>query len=145
MPSRKIEDLHPLLQPLCRQFIANCAAAGIPVIITCTWRSTQEQADNYAKGRTQAQLNAAGVNAVAKPNEMKVTNAKPGQSAHEATLNGKPCARAFDFVPVTAGGAAIWNDNAKWAKCGAIAQTLGLDWGGAWKTIVDRPHCQLKG
>lgn len=144
-PSRKIEDLHPALQPLCRQFVANCEAAGIRVLITCTWRSSQYQADLYALGRTQAQLNAAGVRAIAQPGKSKVTNAKPGLSKHEATLNGKPASRAFDFVPLDANGKAIWDaKQSVWAKCGAIAVGLGLDWGGSWKTFKDMPHCQLK-
>lgn len=144
-PSRKIEDLCPAMQPLCRQFQADCKAAGVPVLITCTWRSYACQAELYAQGRTQAQLDAAGVRATAQPGKPKVTNAKPGQSKHEVTLNGKPYSKAFDFVPLDARGAAIWDaKNPAWAKCGAIAQRLGLDWGGAWTSFKDMPHCQLK-
>lgn len=35
--SRNINDLHPHVAKLCRQFIATCADRGIDVIITVTW------------------------------------------------------------------------------------------------------------
>lgn len=130
MPSRKIDDLHPRLQPLCKQFIADCKAAGVNVLITCTYRSNAEQAQLYAQGRT-----AGG---------KIVTKAKPGESAHNFTQAGKPAARAFDFVPLDASGLPIWNaEHASWKTAGAVAVRLGLDWGGTWK-FKDYPHCELK-
>jgi hypothetical protein len=48
---------------------------------------------------------------------------------------------AFDVVPLV-NGKAIWDNNGLWVKIGAIGKSLGLEWGGDWKTIIDKPHFQ---
>lgn len=121
--SRKIEDLHPRVQELCRKFIKECKKNGIEVVITATFRDNEFQDSLYAQGRT-------------KPGK-KVTNAKGGQSMHNYRV-------AFDFVPLK-NGKADWNDLNKFNQCGKIAQMLGLEWGGAWTSFKDRPHCQYTG
>lgn len=144
MPSRKIEDLHPALQPLCLQFLERCKAAGHSVFITQTYRSTAEQHDLYAQGRTQAHLNAMGLTGVkAKPEMPRVTNVVGGKSEHNFTLNGRPAARAFD-IAFMVNGKASWDEKLPWKAVGAIGQSIGLDWGGAWLTFKDKPHFQLK-
>lgn len=119
--SRKIEDLHPKVQVLCKQFIAKCQEAGIKVIITSTYRDFEAQNALYAKGRT-------------KPGK-RVTNAKAGQSFHNYRV-------AFDFVPMVDGKCA-WNDNLLFIKCGKIGVDLGLTWGGNFKSIKDMPHFEF--
>lgn len=119
MPSRNIDDLTPDTAAKCRAFIGACKDVGIDVIITSTVRSNQEQAVLYAQGRT-----APG---------NRVTNAGPGHSFHNWHV-------AFDFVPIVA-GKAIWDDAKVWNSCGAIAESVGLEWGGRWK-MRDKPHCQ---
>jgi peptidoglycan L-alanyl-D-glutamate endopeptidase CwlK len=121
--SRKIEDLHPKVADLCRAFVAKCAAAGIDVLITSTYRDRESQAALYAKGRT-----APGP---------KVTNAKPGQSWHNWRV-------AFDFVPIEH-GKAQWDDAAAFRRCGAIAESIGLEWAGRWKSFPEMAHCQFTG
>jgi peptidoglycan L-alanyl-D-glutamate endopeptidase CwlK len=95
MASRRIEDLHPALQPLAREFLSRCSARQVDVLIVCTYRDGAEQDALYAQGRT-------------KPGA-RVTNAKAGQSAHNHTIDGKPAARAFDAVPLLH-GKPIWED-----------------------------------
>lgn len=131
MPSRKIEDCSPELQPKLKEFLAQCTAAGLDILVTCTYRSDAEQAQLYEQGRT-------------KPGP-KVTNAKPGQSRHNDTLNGKPASTAFDIVPLVA-GKPVWNaSHPAWKQAGAIGVGLGLDWAGNWKTFREYPHFQLPG
>lgn len=125
MASRKIEDLHPDLQMLAREFVVECEREGIPVLIYMTYRSNDEQNELYARGRT-----APG---------KKVTNAKGGQSDHNHTIDAKPAAKAFDAVPLRL-GKATWNDPVLWSKMGEIAEKIGLKWGGNWKKFVDNPH-----
>ena len=121
--SRKIEDLHPHVAAKAQAFIDACAAAGIDVILTSTYRDHESQAALYAKGRT-----APGP---------RVTNANAGRSYHNWRV-------AFDFVPIR-DGKAIWNDDHLWAECGRIGMALGLEWGGSWTSFQDRPHMQLTG
>lgn len=122
--SRKIEDLHPKVKLLCEQFINGCDAAGIDVLITSTYRDMESQGALYAQGRTT------------KGNI--VTNAKAGQSFHNYRV-------AFDFVPIV-GGKCVWNDAGLFAKCGRIAQSLGLEWAGAWSgKFKETAHCQFTG
>lgn len=132
MASRKIEDLHPDLQPLCRKFLKACEAAGLDILITCTYRSAEEQDELYARGRT-------------KPGR-RVTNAKGGQSKHNHTdSRGKPAALAFDIVPLE-GGKAMWSKAfPHWQKAGEIGVALGLEWAGNWRRFTEYPHFQWKG
>lgn len=132
MNSRDIAHLDPRLQPLAREFLARCQAAGVNAFLTCTYRSNAEQAKLYAKGRT-----APGP---------KVTNAAPGKSRHNATdAAGKPASTAFDIAIKHADGSLNWDARSKaWATAGAIGMSLGLDWGGSWAKFKDAPHFQLK-
>jgi peptidoglycan L-alanyl-D-glutamate endopeptidase CwlK len=43
------------------------------------------------------------------------------------------------------GGKCDWNaPNGTWEKIGGIGKGLGLEWGGDFKSIKDRPHFQTK-
>ena len=128
MASRRIEDLHPDMQPKAVAFERACNQAGLPILIYMTYRSNAEQDALYAKGRTLP--------------GSKVTNAKGGMSDHNFTLNGKPASKAFDAVP-TQNGKPVWNNAALWDKMGALAKSVGLKWGGDWKKFVDKPHCYI--
>jgi len=121
--SRKIDDLHPLVQKKCLDFIHECKKQGIDVIITSTYRDGESQNALYAQGRT-------------KPGK-KVTNAKAGQSYHNWKV-------AFDFCPVV-NGKAQWDDLDTFTKCGEIAESLGLEWAGRWKSFKELAHCQYTG
>lgn len=118
--SRKIEDLLPVVDSLCRQFIAQCREHGIDVLITSTYRDTASQNALYAQGRT-----APGA---------LVTNAKGGQSFHNYRC-------AFDFVPIVQ-GKAQWHDLDTFKRCGEIAEAIGLEWAGRWTHFKEYAHCQ---
>ena len=129
MPSRKIEDLHPDLQPLAKEFIRLCALKQCDVLIICTYRSNEEQAELYSQGRS-------------KPGKI-VTHAPPGSSKHNFTVDGKPAAKAFDVVPLV-DGKAEWNTGSpKWKIIGEVARFLRLQWGGDWASFKDYPHVEL--
>lgn len=130
MASRRIEDLHPDLQPLCREFLTRCEAAGVEPLITCTYRSGAEQDQLYAQGR-------------AKPGP-RVTNARAGQSAHNFTIKDQPAARAFDVVPMV-GGKPMWDaKHLHWQIMGEIGEALGLTWyGNPRAKFREFPHFEL--
>lgn len=125
--SRRLEDLHPVVATLARKLLFNAQEACVPVMITQTLRSMDEQATLYARGRTA-------------PGRI-VTYAKPGQSYHNYGL-------AFD-VAILKDGTPTWdtkvdvNDNEveDYLEVGLLGEKLGLTWGGRWR-FVDLPHFQ---
>ena len=121
--SRSLDDLLPIVKVKTLAFIAACKEQGIDLLITSTYRDAESQNALYAQGRTT-------------PGK-KVTNAKAGQSFHNFRV-------AFDFVPIV-NGKAQWNDIATFNKCGAIAESVGLEWAGRWKTFKELAHCQYTG
>ena len=118
--SRDITALHPRLQSLCRKLIEACKKKGIDLIVTSTLRDAEYQAYLYAQGRTR-------------PGNI-VTNAK--------YIGPHGFGLAFDVVPIV-NGMAIWNNNSFWKIIGEEGKKLGLEWGGDWKSIIDKPHFQL--
>jgi peptidoglycan L-alanyl-D-glutamate endopeptidase CwlK len=121
--SRKIADLHPKVQEMCKRFIAECMADGIEIIITSTYRDKESQDALYAQGRTA-------------PGRI-VTHAHGGWSYHQYRL-------AFDFAPIQ-NGKVDWNNTALWKKCGQIAEMVGLEWAGRWKHNTEEAHCHYTG
>ena len=122
--SRKIEDLKPIAQLKCREFIKACEEAGLSIKIIQTLRDAQYQNSLYQQGR----------NGDKRP---IVTN-KDGykeQSNHQSGL-------AWDAVPVDDKGVIRWKDNAKFKQMADIAKTLGIKAGYYWK-MVDSPHFEL--
>lgn len=99
-------------------FERKLAENGIKVILTAGHRSIDEQNRLYAMGRT-------------KPGKI-VTNARGGYSWHNFGLAGD-----YAFV---INGKVTWNG--PWDVFGRIARACGLEWGGDFKSIVDRPHVQ---
>lgn len=121
--SRDIKDLHPRVQALAEKFIAACKENDIDVVITSTYRDNESQAALYAQGRVTT--------------GNKVTNAQAGHSFHNYRV-------AFDFLPLT-NGKADWNNTALFTQCGEIAESVGLEWAGRWKSFKELAHCQYTG
>lgn len=125
MASRDIADLHPAMRPLALAAVAGWREYGLDVLIYCTFRSLEEQAKLYARGRT-----APGP---------RVTNAQPGQSAHNYGL-------ALDAVPLV-GGKPEWRSTGAaadlWKRYGKAAKAAGLEWAGDWTRFIEYPHVQL--
>lgn len=121
--SRKLKDLHPVVASKAQAFRDACAADGIDALITSTYRDNESQAAIYAQGRTT-------------PGNI-VTKAKPGESFHNWRC-------AFDFVPIV-NGKPQWSDTALFARCGAIAESVGLEWAGRWVKFKEAAHCQYTG
>lgn len=121
MSSRSLTVLHPFFRPKAEEFVKAATAAGLDVLVYCTIRTMQEQADLYAIGRM-------------KPGKI-VTNAKPGESAHNFGF-------AFDGAPLI-GGKIAWEDHSHWELYGRVAAEVGLEWAGNWVHFKEYPHIQL--
>lgn len=134
MASRDLKDLHQQMRILAESFLSECEKSGITVLIYCTFRSSEEQDDLYAQGRTkQGKI---------------VTNARGGQSKHNHTVNGRPASLAFDCVPLR-NGKPVWSKNTDedlqlWQKVGILGKSVGLEWAGDWKRFKEFPHFQGK-
>lgn len=122
-----LDRLHPKVKAAALRFLAECGKAGIPVKITQTYRTVQTQQEYYSWGRTK--LNPF------KRNMTKVTDCDGVQrpSRHQSGL-------AFDICINIPGKE--W-DAVLLKKAGKIGMSLGLTWGGSWKTIVDMPHYEI--
>ena len=120
---RDITLCHPRLQALAAELIRKCADQGLQIKIGETLRTTAEQDALYAQGRT-------------KPGKI-VTNAKGSSysSYHQWGV-------AFDIYRADGCGA-YYDKDGFFSKVGAIGVSIGLEWGGNWKSLTDRPHFQL--
>lgn len=120
---RDITKCHPRLQVKAAELKEACARRGYAVEIGESFRSVAEQDALYAQGRT-------------KPGQI-VTNARGSSysSMHQWGV-------AFDFYRNDGSGA--YNESGRFFEnVGQIGKSLGLEWGGDWKSPVDRPHFQL--
>ena len=91
-----------------------CVKNNINILIYETIRTEEQQRQNVANGKSQTM-----------------------KSYH---LVGQ----ALDFVPVNNKGQTLWNgyEAADIKKAVAYAKSLGFEWGGDWKSFVDKPHLQ---
>lgn len=131
--SRDPQDLLPEAAAKHDEFVSACAAVGIDVLTTSTYRDHESQASLYAIGRTVLGADPTPE----RPMGRTVTNAKPGDSYHNWKV-------AWDFVPIV-NGKAMWKDEAAFRKCGEIAESLGIEWAGRWKSFPELAHCQYTG
>ncbi len=147
MASRLLSDLDPRMLVIVAAFLRACELEGVDLLITCTYRPDAEQALEYAKGRTQIELDMKGVKAFAKPHLARTTNALPGQSRHNRTKNGVPSSTAIDVVPLI-NGKCVWgttgDDALLWQRVGEIGEGCGLEWAGRWQHNREFPHFQMK-
>jgi hypothetical protein len=115
----KLATLHPILACKAKAHIESCnnALNGVyEVICTDGWRSKEDQEKALKSGNSKA---------------------KWGYSYHNYGL-------AYDLAPMGLSDKRIfWEDDRAWDAIGNCSKGLGLEWGGKWKTFIDRPHFQL--
>ena len=121
---RKIDELQPKVQAAVLAAIHDCQAAGLEVLISCTYRSPEEQQVLYNQGRTT-------------PGKI-VTNAKPGQSFHQYRV-------AIDLYPLVSGKPDFTGKALQWTKIAKIFQEHGFEWGFNWTRFKEMPHFQMTG
>ena len=120
---RDISLCHPELQKKAEKIVSACRGQGLLIGIGECYRSIAEQDALYAKGRTA-------------PGSI-VTNAKGSSySSHHQW------GTAFDIYRNDGTGAYNNNDGV-FDLVGTIGVKIGLEWGGNWKSPVDKPHFQL--
>ena len=127
---KDVTQLHPRLQEKFKLLQKKCAQKGITIRATECLRTAKEQDALYAKGRT-----APGP---------KVTNAS-GKDAKSMHQWGVAVDIVIDMDTDKDGDIDIRDlYNVKLLNVvGKIGESIGLEWGGSWKSIVDKPHFQL--
>ena len=120
---RDISLCHPELQQKAEKIVSACRGQGLLIGRGECYRSIAEQDALYAKGRTA-------------PGSI-VTNAKGSSySSHHQW------GTAFDIYR-NDGTGAYNNNDGFFDLVGTIGVKIGLEWGGNWKSPVDKPHFQL--
>lgn len=112
-------SLEPKFRKKIQQLLSRAKNQGMELRVISAHRDCAEQNRLYAQGRTS-------------PGRI-VTNARCGKSSH----NYK---RAVDVVEFK-NGKPLWK-NPNWEKIGQMGEALGLEWGGRWRSIKDKPHFQ---
>jgi peptidoglycan L-alanyl-D-glutamate endopeptidase CwlK len=122
MTDKNLNDLHPNLEPLCKQFLEECKEKGLKVVITETWRSPAREDQLHAQG---------------------ITKATGLTCKHCFEIDGKPASKAFDFILFDENNRII-NDGADdcYSLAGHIAEGLGLHWGGRFSR-PDWDHVEI--
>jgi peptidoglycan L-alanyl-D-glutamate endopeptidase CwlK len=118
----RLSKIHPTLADKARQLIAKAHAEGIDLVVTQGLRTIAEQNALYAQGRTA-------------PGKI-VTKAKGGSSYHNFGL-------AFDIAVRKENGDIDWDTAKLYSRVGQLGKSIGLEWGGDFKSIKDTPHFQL--
>src|SRR5205085_10929340 len=116
-----IASLVPEIQDTARTLVRMAAETGITIKIISGLRTYEEQDALFAQGRTT-------------PGD-RVTNARGGFSNHNFGL-------AFD-VGIFEDGKYV-EESPDYKTVGQIGKSLGLAWGGDWKSIQDEPHFELR-
>jgi len=142
------------MQERVHQFVRFCDELGVKILIYCTYRTVEEQARLYRKGRNISDINRKAhqlreeygrpdladlLIAVGPQHGSIVTNAGPGQSMHNYRL-------AADGVPLL-DGKPVWNTRTRdeqeaWGIYGDMALRAGLEWAGNWTRFREFPHVQ---
>jgi peptidoglycan L-alanyl-D-glutamate endopeptidase CwlK len=118
---KNIATLLPDARPQAREFLKQTRAAGINAKIIGGTRTFAEQDALFALGRT-------------KPGKI-VTNARGGFSNHNFGV-------AWDIGIFK--GTQFLGDSPQYDEAGQIGKTLGLEWGGDFNSIIDKPHFQCR-
>lgn len=126
MASRKIEDLHPDLIPLYRDFTVALKDNWIDFVVYCTYRSNEEQEKLYWRSRKE-------------PKGPWATNARGGESEHNFTILGRPASKAFDMMPLENGKCVGDSNHPLWKKIGDIWEK-GFKHNGYWLDWYGDPN-----
>ncbi len=140
------------------------AEQGWDLLVYSTRRTYEEQARLFRQGRPYSQILARAellrdqydrrdlydvILGVGPQHGKRVTNAAPGQSAHNPVVSLGGRAVAYDAVPMK-DGVPLWQWRlggkiAPWWKAFGDSLDLGqVEWGGLWRR-VDGPHVQIAG
>ena len=123
----RLDGLAPFLRTPVLTLLQRCQTKlGRTLLVVYGWRSVQEQALLYQKGR---RMDRETGDWVVMDASLVVTHAKPGTTAHNViTLTGARASCAVDLIPLNADGTAQWDvDMDFWDNLYEMAWRCGLD------------------
>lgn len=128
---KKNFGLLPLVDRTALQLIELCAKENLSIRITQGLRTFAQQ--NALYNQPWDKKDNDGDRRVDESDE-KVTTLKGGDSLHNYGVAFDICFTGKDPYPT---------DSRKWKRVGALGKSIGLTWGGDFKTFIDRPHFEL--
>lgn len=127
--AQRLAKIHPELREKAIKLIEAAAKENILLLVTQSLRTKEEQDALFAQGRT-------------KPGN-KVTNCAGMSGPHTWGTAFDICIYVDkDHDMVVDGNEINWSDP-RYARVGAIGKSLGLKWGGDFKSLMDMPHFEL--
>lgn len=125
---RAINTLAPEYQPIARDFMEKSWSSGYYFRISEVRRSRERQKELYNQGRTT-----------------------PGPVVTNTMKSNHLTGLAMDIYPVDTEGRTMFANgdvtpegNKILDSLGSMAEEFGIEWGGNWKSFVDRPHFQYR-
>jgi len=149
--SNKFEVLHPILQTKFKKLeYLSLDKFNIKIRITQTLRTEAEQYAYWCKGRlplpdVNGAMLKAGLPIISPAENVIVTKAKSASSSfHGYGLAFDICIELADGKHVTFDDNADTNGDGipDWDQVGGLAEECGLEWGGNFSSIPDKPHFQ---
>lgn len=110
---RDINLLRSDVSANCKIFLQLCRDAGLKVIVTSTVRDIEYQTKYFNEGFTNTKI---------------------------PSFHSKAAGLAFDICQNIKGKE--YNDDHFWDRVSSIGKQMGFEWGGDWKSIIDKPHFQ---
>ena len=130
----RLQDVHPELRWRVERILDALAALNHPAWVAEGIRSAKRQDDLYAQGRTTP--------------GMIVTNVRSTSPGATHCPQADGFGHAVDLAFQSGEGLPLdnWSSAHPWMLLGAMARTLGLTWGGDWRTMKgDYGHVEWKG
>lgn len=134
----RLIGVHPVLVEKVARILDAMQALGFEMGVTAGVRTVAEQQALYAQGRTapgDVVTNADGI-----------THKSNHQPHDDGFGHAVDCAFILDLNAdgiVQLNEPFTWDAHRRWSLYGAMAEALGLTWGGRWQSIVDLPHVEL--
>lgn len=129
--SRRLDDLSSDLRPLAYELLAKLTERKVYVVIVDTLRTLREHQANLAAGTSKTTLSKH------LPRRMRGVVGRPDDAEKSDALD------LAVLVATDKGWQIDWNDaNPGWAVIGEVAESLGLRWGGRWKSPHDPGHVE---
>ncbi len=125
----KLAGVHPELSEKILRILAAMEVLGFEMMVTDGVRTTGQQQALYAQGRTKSGKIVTQLDGVTR------------RSNHQTKADG--FGHAVDCAFLVA-GVPSWNEKLPWKLYGAMAESLGLVWGGSWINFSDKPHVEMK-